>query len=92
MKLICKIEPFDYLQSVYMATTENSILKEIAQLPLNDLIAYVPEYCFSNNIDNVLLMGTPTIFAENSLKTPIEEYIAQNYNNKNLKIEVIEYV
>lgn len=90
MKVICNVEPFDLYQQVYIANDSGNRFNTPAQVSIQDLPAFIPQYCYSNDIYNVTFIGNVD-YINGLIKQPIEELIAAEYSeHKNIEIEVLE--
>lgn len=89
MKLICPIEPFDMLQTVFVAYDDGTVVNVPAKMNLTNLVDFIPQYCYSNNINNVTFVGVKD-YINTMLKDPIEYLITSEYASMpKIEIEVI---
>lgn len=90
MRIVCNVEPFDLYQQVYIVNDCGNRFNTPAQVSIQDLPAFIPQYCYSNDIYNVILYGNKK-YINGLIKKPIEELIAAEYaEHKNIEIEVLD--
>ncbi len=79
----CNLDLFAYEQTIYLQ--ENNKIKIIAKVPMDNLSNFITEYCNTNNINEVHIIGF-TEFAKQIQKEILEVNSTKYSNNSAINI------